>query len=162
MTKPPATTTTVFFKMQDDFNQNNGQKLFLERKTATGNWPSDSGNPPSRKEMTVASGCNGYVSYTINEVMPTSASFWIRRDKAGWTTAQSFYRPSANSGFAFKGGDVVTLNSATEINTDTVRFPGCAVISTAAYSSRRVTSRSVQHRAVSAVLRAQGSVLNAV
>lgn len=159
VTKPPATTTTVFFKMQDDFNQNNGQKLFLEWKTATGNWPSDSGNPPNRKEMTVASGCNGYVSYTINEVMPTSASFRIRRDKAGWTTPQSFYRPDANSGFAFNGGDIVTLNTATEILGTAPS--GCAVISTAAYSSRRVTSRSGEHRAVSAVLRAQGSVLNA-
>ena len=160
VTKPPANTTTVFFKMQDDFNQNNGQKLFLEWKTATGNWPSDSGNPPNRKEMTVASGCNGYVSYTINEVMPTSASFRIRRDKAGWTTPQSFYRPDANSGFAFNGGDIVTLNTATEILGTAPS--GCAVISTAAYSSRRVTSRSGEHRAVSAVLRAQGSVLNAV
>lgn len=160
VTKPPATTTTVFFKMQDDFNQNNGQKLFLEWKTATGNWPSDSGNPPNRKEMTVASGCNGYVSYTINEVMPTSASFRIRRDKANWTTPQSFYRPDANSGFAFNGGDIVTLNTATEILGTAPS--GCAVISTAAYSSRRVTSRSGEHRAVSAVLRAQGSVLNAV
>lgn len=160
VTKPPATTTTVYFKMQDDFNQNNGQKLFLEWKTATGNWPSDSGNPPNRKEMTVASGCNGYVSYTINEVMPTSASFRIRRDKANWTTPQSFYRPDANSGFAFNGGDIVTLNTATEILGTAPS--GCAVISTAAYSSRRVTSRSGEHRAVSAVLRAQGSVLNAV
>lgn len=160
VTKPPATTTTVFFKMQDDFNQNNGQKLFLEWKTATGNWPSDSGNPPNRKEMTVASGCNGYVSYTINEVMPASASFRIRRDKANWTTPQSFYRPDANSGFAFNGGDIVTLNTATEILGTAPS--GCAVISTAAYSSRRVTSRSGEHRAVSAVLRAQGSVLNAV
>lgn len=160
VTKPPATTTTVFFKMQDDFNQNNGQKLFLEWKTATGNWPSDTGDQPNRKEMTVASGCNGYVSYTINEVMPTSASFRIRRDKANWTTPQSFYRPDANSGFAFNGGDIVTLNTATEILGTAP--PGCAVISTAAYSSRRVTSRSGEHRAVSAVLRAQGSVLNAV
>lgn len=160
VTKPPATTTTVFFKMQDAFNQNNGQKLFLEWKTANGNWPSDSGDPPNRKEMTVASGCNGYVSYTINEVMPTSASFRIRRDKAGWTTAQSFYRPDANSGFAFNGGDIVTLNTATEI-LDTAPS-GCAVTSTAAYSSRRVAARSGEHRAVSAVLRAQGSVLNAV
>lgn len=160
VTKPQATTTTVFFKMQGDFNQNNGQKLFLEWKTATGNWPSDSGNPPNRKEMTVASGCNGYVSYTINEVMPTSASFRIRRDKANWTTPQSFYRPDANSGFAFNGGDIVTLNTATEILGTAPS--GCAVISTAAYSSRRVTSRSGEHRAVSAVLRAQGSVLNAV
>lgn len=161
VTKPPATTTTVFFKMQDDFNQNNGQKLFLEWKTATGNWPSDRGDQPNRKEMTVASGCNGYVSYTINEVMPTSASFRIRRDRAdNWTSPNAFYRPDANNGFAFKGGDVVTLDSATEILGTAPS--GCAVISTAAYSSRRVTSRSGEHRAVSAVLRAQGSVLNAV
>lgn len=156
VTKPPATTTTVFFKMQDDFNQNNGQKLFLEWKTATGNWPSDSGNPPNRKEMTVASGCNGYVSYTINEVMPASASFRIRRDKANWTTPQSFYRPDANSGFAFNGGDIVTLNTATEILGTAPSSPLPHIV------ARRVTSRSGEHRAVSAVLRAQGSVLNAV
>lgn len=158
VTKPPATTTTVFFKMQDAFNQNNGQKLFLEWKTANGNWPSDSGDPPNRKEMTVASGCNGYVSYTINEVMPASASFRIRRDKAGWTTAQSFYRPGANSGFAFNGGDIVTLNTATEI-LDTAPS-GCAVTSTAAYSSRRVAARRSEHRAVASVLRTQSNVVN--
>lgn len=160
VTKPPATTTTVFFKMQDDFNQNNGQKLFLEWKTATGNWPSDSGDPPNRKEMTVASGCNGYVSYTINEVMPTSASFRIRRDKANWTTPQSFYRPDANSGFAFNGGDIVTLNTATEILGTAPS--GCAVTSTAAYSSRRVAARSGEHRAVASVLRTQSNVVNVV
>lgn len=161
VTKPPATTTTVFFKMQDAFNQNNGQKLFLEWKTSNGSWPANDGDQPNRKEMTVASGCNGYVSYTINEVMPTSASFRIRRDRAdSWTSPNAFYRPDANSGFAFNGGDIVTLNTATEI-LDTAPS-GCAVISTAAYSSRRVTSRSGEHRAVSAVLRAQGSVLNAV
>lgn len=158
VTKPPATTTTVFFKMQDDFNQNNGQKLFLEWKTATGNWPSDSGDPPNRKEMTVASGCNGYVSYTINEVMPTSASFRIRRDKANWTTPQSFYRPDANSGFAFNGGDIVTLNTATEILGTAPS--GCAVTSTAAYSSRRVAARRGEHRAVASVLRTQSNVVN--
>ena len=158
VTKPPATTTTVFFKMQDAFNQNNGQKLFLEWKTANGDWPSDSGDPPNRKEMTVASGCNGYVSYTINEVMPASASFRIRRDKAGWTTAQSFYRPDANSGFAFNGGDIVTLNTATEILGTAPS--GCAVTSTAAYSSRRVAARSGEHRAVASVLRTQSNVVN--
>lgn len=158
VTKPPATTTTVFFKMQDAFNQNNGQKLFLEWKTANGNWPSDSGDPLNRKEMTVASGCNGYVSYTINEVMPASASFRIRRDKAGWTTPQSFYRPYANSGFAFNGGDIVTLNTATDI-LDTAPS-GCAVTSTAAYSSRRVAARSSEHRAVASVLRTQSNVVN--
>lgn len=158
VTKPPATTTTVFFKMQDDFNQNNGQKLYLEWKTSNGSWPADDGDQPNRKEMTVASGCNGYVSYTINEVMPASASFRIRRDKAGWTTAQSFYRPGANSGFAFNGGDIVTLNTATEI-LDTAPS-GCAVTSTAAYSSRRVAARRGEHRAVASVLRTQSNVVN--
>ena len=157
VTKPPATTTTVFFKMQDNFNQNNGQKLFLEWKTSNGNWPADNDDQPNRKEMTVASGCNGYVSYTINEVMPTSASFRIRRDKAGWTTPESFYRPGENSGFTFNGGDIVTLNTATEI-LDTAPS-GCAVISTVAYRSRGVAARSGEHRAVAAVLRTQGSVL---
>lgn len=158
VTKPQATTTTVFFKMQGDFNQNNGQKLFLEWKTADGSWPSDTGDQPNRKEMTVASGCNGYVSYTINEVMPTSASFRIRRDKAGWTTPQSFYRPDANSGFAFNGGDIVTLNTATEI-LDTAPS-GCAVTSTVAYSSRRAAASSGEYRAVASVLRTQSNVVN--
>lgn len=158
VTKPQATTTTVFFKMQGDFNQNNGQKLYLEWKTANGSWPSDTGDQPNRKEMTVASGCNGYVSYTINQVMPTSASFRIRRDKANWTTPQSFYRPDANSGFAFNGGDIVTLNTATEILGTAPS--GCAVTSTAAYSSRRVAARRDEHRAVSSVLRTQSNVVN--
>ncbi|KFI48403.1 SpaA isopeptide-forming pilin-related protein [Bifidobacterium boum] len=158
VTKPPATTTTVFFKMQDNFNQNNGQKLFLEWKTSNGNWPADNGDQPNRKEMTVASGCNGYVSYTINEVMPTSASFRIRRDKAGWTTPGSFYRPGENSGFAFNGGDIVTLNTATEI-LDTAPS-GCAVTSTVAYSSRRAAASSGEYRAVASVLRTQSNVVN--
>lgn len=159
VTKPPATTTTVFFKMQDNFNQNNGQQLYLEWKTATGSWPADNGDQPNRKKMTVASGCNGYVSYTINEVMPTSASFRIRRDRAdSWTSPNAFYRPDANNGFAFKGGDVVTLNTSSEI-LDTAPS-GCAVTSTAAYSSRRVAARSGEHRAVASVLRTQSNVVN--
>ena len=161
VTKPPATTTTVFFKMQDNFNQNNGQQLYLEWKTATGSWPADNGDQPNRKKMTVASGCNGYVSYTINEVMPTSASFRIRRDRAdNWTSPNAFYRPDANSGFAFNGGDIVTLNTATEILGTAPS--GCAVTSTAAYSSRRVAARSGEHRAVASVLRTQSNVVNVV
>ncbi|WP_286027949.1 SpaA isopeptide-forming pilin-related protein [Bifidobacterium ruminantium] len=159
VTKPPATTTTVFFKMQDNFNQNNGQQLYLEWKTANGSWPADNGDQPNRKKMTVASGCSGYVSYTINEVMPTSASFRIRRDRAdNWTSPNAFYRPDANSGFAFNGGDIVTLNTATEILGTAPS--GCAVTSTAAYSSRRVAARSGEHRAVASVLRTQSNVVN--
>lgn len=78
VTKPAATTTTVYFKMQDDFNQNNGQKLFLEWKYANGSWPADKGDQPNRKQMTTASGCGEYVSYTINSVMPSSEFAGIR------------------------------------------------------------------------------------
>ena len=115
VTKPAATTTTVYFKMQDDFNQNNGQKLFLEWKYANGNWPSNDGDQPNRKQMTTASGCGEYVSYTINSVMPSDAIFRIRRDKAGWSTDASFYRPNASGGYSFNGGGVVTLESNTNV-----------------------------------------------
>lgn len=115
VTKPAATTTTVYFKMQDDFNQNNGQKLFLEWKYANGSWPADKGDQPNRKQMTTASGCGEYVSYTINSVMPSDAIFRIRRDKANWTTPQSFYRPNTDGGYSFNGGDVVTLESNTNV-----------------------------------------------
>ena len=156
VTKPQATTTTVFFKMQGDFNQNNGQKLFLEWKTANGNWPSDTGDQPNRKEMTVASGCNDYVSYTINEVMPTSASFWIRRDKAdSWTSPKAFYRPNANSGFAFNGGDVVTLNTSSEI-LDTAPS-GCAVTQSASNAKAAKSTK----RAVTTSLRTNARVTSA-
>lgn len=115
VTKPAATTTTVYFKMQGDFNQNNGQKLFLEWKYANGNWPSNDGDQPNRKQMTTASGCGEYVSYTINSVMPSDAIFRIRRDKAGWSTDASFYRPNASGGYSFNGGGVVTLESNTNV-----------------------------------------------
>lgn len=158
VTKPPATTTTVFFKMQGDFNQNNGQKLFLEWKTSNGSWPADNGDPPNRKLMAAASGCSEYVSYTINSVMPSDSIFRIRRDKGGWTTPQSFYRPNINGGYSFNGGDVVTLESNT--NVYYTAPSGCAVTYASAYRSRRAAARSGEHRAVASVLRAQSNVVN--
>ena len=70
-----------------------------------------------------------------------------------------------NGGYNFKFTNDSTLPEVVVISAgpsySTIAPSGCAVTSTAAYSSHRVTSRSGEHRAVSAVLRAQGSVLNA-
>lgn len=141
VTKPAATTTTVYFKMQDDFNQNNGQKLFLEWKYANGSWPADKGDQPNRKQMTTASGCGEYVSYTINSVMPSDAIFRIRRDKANWTTPQSFYRPNTDGGYSFNGGDVVTLESNTNVYYSAPS--GCTV--TSAYVENRSHRSAVKN-----------------
>lgn len=141
VTKPAATTTTVYFKMQDDFNQNNGQKLFLEWKYANGSWPADKGDQPNRKQMTTASGCGEYVSYTINSVMPSDAIFRIRRDKANWTTPQSFYRPNTDGGYSFNGGDVVTLESNTNVYYSAPS--GCTV--TSAYVENRSRRSAVKN-----------------
>lgn len=159
VTKPPATTTTVYFKMQNGFDQNNGQKLYLEWKTSNGSWPADNGDQPNRKEMVAVNGCNDYVSYTIPHVMSTGDSFRIRRDRSGnWTGPNAFYRPSAEGGFSFNGGDVVTLESANDIHGIA---PNCYVgPATAAYRSRRAIARSNEHRAVASVLRTQSNVLN--
>lgn len=160
VTKPPATTTTVYFKMQDDFNQNDGQNLYLEWKTSDGSWPEDQGDWPNRRKMVAVNGCNDYVSYTIPQVMSTGDSFRIRRDRSndGWNGANAFYRPDAERGFSFNGGDIVTLVSANEISDIA---PNCYVSSAAvAYRSRRAIARSNEHRAVAAVLRTQGGVLN--
>ena len=141
VTKPAATTTTVYFKMQDDFNQNNGQKLFLEWKYANGSWPADKGDQPNRKQMTTASGCGEYVSYTINSVMPSDAIFRIRRDKANWTTPQSFYRLNTDGGYSFNGGDVVTLESNTNVYYSAPS--GCTV--TSAYVENRSHRSTVKN-----------------
>lgn len=141
VTKPAATTTTVYFKMQDDFNQNNGQKLFLEWKYANGSWPADKDDQPNRKQMTTASGCGEYVSYTINSVMPSDAIFRIRRDKANWTTPQSFYRPNTDGGYSFNGGDVVTLESNTNVYYSAPS--GCTV--TSAYVENRSHRSTVKN-----------------
>ena len=162
VTKPPATTTTVYFKMQGDFNRNDGQKLYLEWKTSNGSWPADKGDQSNRKEMDAVNGCNDYVSYTIPQVMSTGDSFRIRRDRSSdtWTGPNAFYRPSADGGFSFNGRDVVTLVSANEISDIA---PNCYVSSAAvAYRSRRAIARSGEHRAVASVLRTQSNVVNVV
>lgn len=69
--------------------------------------------------------------------------------------------PKEGNNFKFTSGselpDVVVISAGPSYS---ITAPsGCAVTSTAAYSSRRVAARSNEHRAVAAVLRTQGSVL---
>lgn len=70
--------------------------------------------------------------------------------------------PKEGDNFKFTNGselpDVVVISAGPSYS---ITAPsGCAVTSTAAYSSRRVAARSNEHRAVASVLRTQGSVMN--
>lgn len=138
VTKPAATTTTVYFKMQDDFNQNNDQKLFLEWKYANGSWPADKGDQPNRKQMTTASGCGEYVSYTINSVMPSSEFAGIRL--TGPLLNPSIARiPMADTRSTVE--DVVTLESNTNVYYSAPS--GCTV--TSAYVENRSHRSTVKN-----------------
>lgn len=112
--------------------------------------------------------CNGYayanIPLTGNNAIDSTSQFgfkYINGD--GWYSPGNADVPKADGNFKFTNGnelpDVVVISAGPSYSNEAP--PGCAVTSTAAYSSRRVTSRSGEHRAVSAVLRAQGSVLNA-
>lgn len=113
--------------------------------------------------------CNSYayakIPLTGSEAIDSTSQFgfkYINGD--GWYGPGNANVPKADKNFKFTNGnelpDVVVISAGPSYSNKAPS--GCAVTSTAAYSSRRVTSRSGEHRAVSAVLRAQGSVLNAV
>lgn len=113
--------------------------------------------------------CNGYAYANIpltgsNAIDSTSQFGFMYITGGGWYGPGSANVPKADKNFKFTNDstlpEVVVISAGPLYST--IAPSGCAVISTAAYSSRRVTSRSGEHRAVSAVLRAQGSVLNAV
>lgn len=73
--------------------------------------------------------------------MPSDAIFRIRRDKANWTTPQSFYRPNTDGGYSFNGGDVVTLESNTNVYYSAPS--GCTV--TSAYVENRSHRSTVKN-----------------
>lgn len=116
--------------------------------------------------------CNSYayakIPLTGSNAIDSTSQFgfkYISGDTSKWYGARgsSDDIPKEGDNFKFTNGselpDVVVISAGPSYS---ITAPsGCAVTSTAAYSSRRVTSRSGEHRAVSAVLRAQGSVLNA-
>lgn len=137
----------------------------------------DANNSWSAKNMSPMSGaCSRYayvnLPLTGDGAINASSEFGFRTTGgSGWYSpaAKDTTVPKAsndNGGYNFKFTNDSTLPEVVVISAgplySTIAPSGCAVISTAAYSSRRVTSRSGEHRAVSAVLRAQGSVLNAV
>lgn len=115
--------------------------------------------------------CNSYAYAKIpltgsNAIDSTSQFGFMYINGNGWygASGSSDSVPKEGDNFKFTNGselpDVVVISAGPSYSNKAPS--GCAVTSTAAYSSRRVTSRSGEHRAVSAVLRAQGSVLNAV
>ena len=153
---------TLYFQAQNSWPANNVKVHYQTTNDAV--W--------TDINMTQMDGsCNGYAYANIsltgsNAIDSTSQFGFMYIDGNGWygASGSSDSVPKEGNNFKFTNGselpDVVVISAGPSYSNKAPS--GCAVTSTAAYSSRRVTSRSGEHRAVSAVLRAQGSVLNAV
>lgn len=154
---------TLYFQAQTDWPSSNVKVHY--RIAASSNW--------TDLNMTQMGGsCSNYayanIPLTGNNAIDSTSQFgfkYISGDTSKWYGARgsSDSVPKEGDNFKFTNGselpDVVVISAGPSYLTEAPL--GCAVTSTAAYSSRRVTARSGEHRAVSAVLRAQGSVLNA-
>lgn len=115
--------------------------------------------------------CNSYayakIPLTGSNAIDSTSQFgfkYISGDTSKWYGARgsSDDIPKEGDNFKFTNGselpDVVVISAGPSYS---ITAPsGCAVTSTAAYSSRRVAARSNEHRAVASVLRTQGSVMN--
>ena len=153
---------TLYFQAQNNWPANNVKVHYQTTNDAV--W--------TDINMTQMDGsCNGYAYANIpltgsNAIDSTSQFGFKYINGNGWygASGSSGSVPKEGDNFKFTNGselpDVVVISAGPSYSNKAPS--GCAVTSTAAYSSRRVTSRSGEHRAVSAVLRAQGSVLNAV
>lgn len=152
---------TLYFQAQNNWPANNVKVHY--RTTNDDVW--------TNINMTQMDGsCNSYAYANIpltgsNAIDSTSQFGFEYINGNGWygASGSSDSVPKEGNNFKFTNGselpDVVVISAGPSYSNKAPS--GCAVTSTAAYSSRRVTSRSGEHRAVSAVLRAQGSVLNA-
>ncbi len=154
---------TLYFQAQTDWPSSNVKVHY--RIAASSNW--------TDLNMTQMGGsCSNYayanIPLTGNNAIDSTSQFgfkYISGDTSKWygASGSSDSVPKEGNNFKFTNGselpDVVVISAGPSYSNKAPS--GCAVTSTAAYSSRRVTSRSGEHRAVSAVLRAQGSVLNA-
>lgn len=152
---------TLYFQAQNNWPANNVKVHYQTTNDAV--W--------TDINMTQMDGsCNGYAYANIpltgsNAIDSTSQFGFEYINGNGWygASGSSDSVPKEGNNFKFTNGselpDVVVISAGPSYSNKAPS--GCAVTSTAAYSSRRVTSRSGEHRAVSAVLRAQGSVLNA-
>lgn len=155
---------TLYFQAQTDWPSSNVKVHY--RIAASSNWTDLNMTP-------MGGSCSNYayanIPLTGNNAIDSTSQFgfkYINGNEKGWygASGSSDSVPKEGNNFKFTNGselpDVVVISAGPLYST--IAPSGCAVTSTAAYSSRRVTSRSGEHRAVSAVLRAQGSVLNAV
>lgn len=152
---------TLYFQAQNNWPANNVKVHYQTTNDAV--W--------TDINMTQMDGsCNGYayanIPLTGNNAIDSTSQFGFKYINGnGWygASGSSDSVPKEGNNFKFTNGselpDVVVISAGPSYSNKAPS--GCAVTSTAAYSSRRVTSRSGEHRAVSAVLRAQGSVLNA-
>lgn len=153
---------TLYFQAQNNWPANNVKVHY--RTTNDDVW--------TNINMTQMDGsCNSYAYANIpltgsNAIDSTSQFGFEYINGNGWygASGSSDSVPKEGNNFKFTNGselpDVVVISAGPSYSNKAPS--GCAVTSTAAYSSRRVTSPvSGEHRAVSAVLRAQGSVLNA-
>lgn len=153
---------TLYFQAQNDWPANNVKVHYQTTNDTV--WTDIS--------MTQMDGsCNGYayanIPLTGNNAIDSTSQFgfkYISGDTSKWYGARgsSDDIPKKDDNFKFTNGselpDVVVISAGPSYS---ITAPsGCAVTSTAAYSSRRVAARSNEHRAVASVLRTQGSVMN--
>ena len=112
--------------------------------------------------------CSSYAYANIpltgsNAIDSTSQFGFQHINGSGWYGPGSASVPKANDqNFKFTNDntlpEVVVISAGPSYS---ITAPsGCAVTSTAAYSSRRVAARSGEHRAVASVLRTQSNVVN--
>lgn len=150
---------TLYFQAQNDWPANNVKVHYQTTNDTV--WTDIS--------MTQMDGsCNSYAYANIpltgsNAIDSTSQFGFQHINGSGWYGPGSASVPKANDkNFKFTNDntlpEVVVISAGPSYS---ITAPsGCAVTSTAAYSSRRVAARSGEHRAVASVLRTQSSVVN--
>lgn len=150
--------------------------LYFDAQNQTG-WSADniqvhyrnaSGSRADKGMSPMSGTCAHYAYVNLplvgDDAIGASSIFGFRHaDGNGWYGVGNGDVPKDGDNFKFTNDntlpEVVVISAGPSYSNEAPL--GCTVTSTAAYSSHRVTSRSGEHRAVSAVLRAQGSVLNA-
>lgn len=151
---------TLYFDAQNQTGWS-ADNIQVYYRNASGSW-ADKGMSP----MSGTCAHYAYVNLPLvgDDAIGASSIFGFRHaDGNGWYGVGNGDVPKDGDNFKFTNDntlpEVVVISAGPSYSNEAPL--GCTVTSTAAYSSHRVTSRSGEHRAVSAVLRAQGSVLNA-
>ena len=149
---------TLYFQAQNDWPANNVKVHYQTTNDTV--WTDIS--------MTQMDGsCNSYayanIPLTGNNAIDSTSQFGFGYiNGSGWYGPGNADVPKADKNFKFTNGnelpEVVVISAGPSYSTTVPS--GCAVTSTAAYSSRRVAARSGEHRAVASVLRTQSNVVN--